>query len=328
MSRLVACNDGWHWVGARHATIRVSDGRQHGLAGVRSKGPDTLPVEPRNSARNRFANWRGDLTAAGVLLLSMGVALAFWLRRDAWLSEYDILSYFLPWFGETGEQLRAGDLPRWMPWLSGGSPLAGDPSGGWWYVPVMGAFAAFPVVAAFKAMVLVQTVIGGLATYVLGRLLGHRPVAALVAAAAYVLGPFLASQRMYGTVAGQASTWVPVAFVGIEMAVRTPRWVAKFAWCGLAGFAISQIAVSWPGQGLVNSLSLSVGGSGTVPSCGRSSRVGPGAGDCSTPRRSDLPCWPWVSCSPPPDSCRASRRMRRRTSRAATTPASSAATTW
>ncbi len=202
---------------------------------------------------------RHDLLAIGVLLLAAGIALAFWFRHDAWLSEYDILSYFLPWFGETGARLRVGDIPRWMPWLSSGSPLAGDPSGGWWYLPVMAAFAALPMIAAFKAMVLVQTTIGGLASYALGRLIGLRPVAALAGSLAFTLGPLLASQRMFGTVAGQASTWVPVAMVGIELAVRAPRWIARFAWCGLAGLAVSQIAVSWPGQGLVNAL-LFIGG--------------------------------------------------------------------
>jgi hypothetical protein len=108
-------------------------------------------------------------------------------------------------------------------------------------------------------MVLVQTVIGGVATHVFGRLIGLRPVSALVAALAFTLGPFVASQRMFGTVAGQAATWIPVALVGIELALRSNRWTSRFAWCGLAGLAISQIAVSWPGQGLVNAL-LMIGG--------------------------------------------------------------------
>jgi hypothetical protein len=50
----------------------------------------------------------GDLLAPGILLAATGFVLAYWFRHDAWLSEYDVLSYFLPWFGETGARLRAG----------------------------------------------------------------------------------------------------------------------------------------------------------------------------------------------------------------------------
>jgi hypothetical protein len=210
----------------------------------------------RELETTNVAPWgRGDLVAVGTFLLALGVVLTYWFRHDRWLAEYDILSYFLPWYAHLGDRLRDGDLiPGWMPWLAGGAPFAGDPSGGWWYLPVMLAFPLLGAATAFKAMILVQSLVGGLATYALARLLGYRPIAALLSTVAYVLGPFLAGQIMFGTVAGQALAWIPAAFLGVECSLRSSRPVARVAWLGLAGLAVSQVAAAWPGQGLYNAL--------------------------------------------------------------------------
>ena len=198
--------------------------------------------------------YRADVYALCVFLILLGATLAYWFINDHWLAEYDIMSYFLPRYGHLGDRLRAFDVPGWMPWLSSGSPVAGDPSGGWWYLPVMLTFPLFGVLTAFKAMILMQTVIGGIAVYVLSRSIGLRTSAALVSTVAFVFGPFLAGQMMYGTVAGQLSAWLPVALLGVERSLRSTRILPRAAWWGITGLAISQIAVSWPGQGLYNAL--------------------------------------------------------------------------
>jgi len=126
------------------------------------------------------------------------------------------VSYFLPWHGHLGDRLGAFAIPGWMPWLSGGSPVAGDSSGGCWYVPVMLTFSTLGVMTAFKAMILIQTLIGGSAVYGLSRSIGLRPIAALTSTVAFALGPFLAGQTSYGTVAGLASAWLSVALLGVE----------------------------------------------------------------------------------------------------------------
>jgi len=203
--------------------------------------------------------FRADINALGAFVILLGAILSYWFINDDWLAEYDIMSYFLPWYGHLGDRLRAFDIPGWMPWLSSGSPVAGDPSGGWWYLPVMLTFSSLGVTTAFKAMILIQTLIGGIAVYVLSRSIGLRPIAALTSTVAFVFGPFLASQMSYGTVAGQVSAWLPVALLGVECSLRPSRMLTRVAWWSFAGLAISQIAVSWPGQGLYNGLLVIAG---------------------------------------------------------------------
>lgn len=118
--------------------------------------PDATPFGRR---------FRADMYALGAFAILLGAILAYWFINDDWLAEYDIMSYFLPWYGHLGGRLRAFDIPGWMPWLSSGSPVAGDPSGGWWYLPVMLSFSSLGVTAAFKAMILIQTLISGIAVY-------------------------------------------------------------------------------------------------------------------------------------------------------------------
>jgi len=207
--------------------------------------PDHIPFTQR---------CRADVYALCAFLILLSPILAYWFVNDDWLAAYDIMSYFLPWYGHLGDRLRAFDVPGWMPWLSSGSPVAGDPSGGWWYLPVMLTFPLFSVTTAFKAMILIQTIVGGIAVYILARSIGLRPSAALTSTVAFVFGPFLAGQMMYGTVAGQASAWLPLALLGVERSLRSSRLPPRIAWWGLTGLAMSQIAVSWPGQGLYNAV--------------------------------------------------------------------------
>jgi hypothetical protein len=188
------------------------------------------------------------------LLTVLSAYLAYWFINDDWLADYDIMSYFLPWYGHLGDRLHAFDIPGWMPWLSSGSPVVGDPSGGWWYLPVMLTFPFLGVTTAFKAMILIQTLIGGIAVYALSRLIGLRSIAALMSTVSFVFGPFLAGQIRHGTVAGQANAWLPVTLLGVECSLRSSRVLSRAAWWCLTGLAISQIAVSWPGQGLYNGL--------------------------------------------------------------------------
>ncbi|MBA3276935.1 MAG: hypothetical protein H0T72_14230, partial [Chloroflexia bacterium] len=107
---------------------------------------------------------------------------------------------------------------------------------------------------AFKAMILIQTLIGGIAVYAFSRSIGLRPIASLMSTVAFVSGPFLAGQTGYGTVAGQVSAWLPVALLGVECSLRSFRPLTRAAWWSITGLAICQIAVSWPGQGLYNAL--------------------------------------------------------------------------
>lgn len=202
---------------------------------------------------------RADQIAVTVFLIAVTLVMVPRWHYDNWLTEYDIFTFFLPWYGMVGDRLRDLDIPGWTPYFLSGTPLAGDASAGWMYVPVMLAFSVLSVTTAFKTMVLIQVLIGGLSTYALSRVLGFAPIAALVSMTAFAFGPFLAGQTDYTTIGGQVSTWISVALLGIELSLRAPRLISRFAWWSLSGFAISQIAVSWPGQGLINALLIVAG---------------------------------------------------------------------
>jgi len=207
--------------------------------------------------RRRQSAWRrlrADVLALGVFLALF--ALTMWHRftYDNWLLDYDILTFFLPWYGVLGDRLRDFDVPGWTRYFSAGAPLAGDPSAGWMYVPVMVAFTVATGATAFKLMVAIQVLVGGFTTYALGRCLGMRAPAALLSMIAFALGPFLYGQTSFTTVAAQVSTWIPLGLLAVELSLRSDRWLSRVGWWSLAGFAISQMAVAWPGQGMVNGL--------------------------------------------------------------------------
>lgn len=207
----------------------------------------------------RFSRYRADLLAIGAFLVAL--AITMWHRwvYDNWLTQNDIMPFFLPWFELVGDCVRQLDVPGWTLAFSSGSPLAGDPSAGWMYFPVMTAFALFEAQTAFKVMILLQTVIGGLSMYAFCRVLGLRSVAAAMSMFTFGFGPFLYGQTQTATVFSQVMTWIPVGLLGIECAIRAERLLFRTAWACLAALAVSQIAAAWVGQGLINAL-LVLGG--------------------------------------------------------------------
>ena len=193
---------------------------------------------------------RGDPAALAALVAIVLVAVGFRFEYDNWLAEWDILTFFLPNYGYVGDRIRSLEVPAWNPYFSSGTPMAGDAGGGWMYLPVMFAFSLFNAATGMKVMVLLQSLIGGIATYVLARRLGLVPVAALFGATALAVGPALYGATGQSTVIGQISAWLPVGLVGAESALRASRWRPRLAWSGLAGVAIAQMFAAWP-QGFV-----------------------------------------------------------------------------
>jgi hypothetical protein len=71
---------------------------------------------------------------------------------------------------------------------------------------------------------------------------------AAVAGAAYEFGA-LGEHTNCCLVFAAVETWIPVAFLGIELATRARTWFSRVAWWTVAGFAISQMLGVWLGQG-------------------------------------------------------------------------------
>jgi hypothetical protein len=173
---------------------------------------------------------------------------------DAWLTRLDLMTFFLPWYAELGERLRDFDVPGWNPHLFAGAPLAGDPESGWMSLPAMLAFALLPATAAFEAMVAVQLAVGGLSTYAFARVLGMGAPAGLVAATFYAFGPFLHWNTQCCLIFGQFGTWLPLALLGVELAVRARRWRDRVVPWFVGGFGIAQMMAGWVGEGWLYAL--------------------------------------------------------------------------
>jgi hypothetical protein len=206
---------------------------------------DGVQREPTPSTR------RADAYAFSALMVIVGVAVAFRWYYDNWLSDFDILTAFLPWFGYVGDRVADLDVPAWSRFDSSGSPMAASPSGGWMYLPVMFAFAVFEILTAFKVMVLIQAAIAATAMYAFARKIGLLPIASLAAGIAFAVGPSLYSASVYLPVAGQVMTFLAVGMLAAEMTLRTRRVSAVLGWSMLGALAVSQVFVAWPGQGFM-----------------------------------------------------------------------------
>ena len=197
---------------------------------------------------------RADGIAIAVFLVVTVIVAWNRFSYDLWLSRHDLLTFFLPWYAFLGERLRAFDIPGWNPHLFSGIPFAGDPESGWMYLPAMLFFPLLPVLSAFKAMVAFQLVVAGLSVYAFARVLGMGAIASLVGTTVFTFGPFLYHNTYCCTVRAQLAAWLPLALLGVELALRAGRWRDRIVPWFLSGFAISQMFAGWLGQGIVNGL--------------------------------------------------------------------------
>jgi hypothetical protein len=187
-----------------------------------------------------------DVMALSALLAIIFIAVGFRWRYDNWLSDYDRLSQFLPWFGYVGERLRDFQVPAWNPADSSGAPFAGSPNSGWMYLPIMIPFALFKVITAYKVLVLLHALIGGLATYFFARILRLGPFPALFAATTFAIGPMLYGATMYATPSSLAMVFYPVCLLGFELSIRANRWSSRLGWAAFAGIGIVQVFTGSP----------------------------------------------------------------------------------
>ena len=197
--------------------------------------------------------------AAGMLLLVLTVISQWSLLRGGTIVGMDSATQYYPWYSFLGESLRSGEIPAWNPRLLSGTPFAGDPLSGWTYLPAMLLFTFLPLTAAAKTYMFVHPLLAGLFTYALGRSLRMRPSGALLAAVAYEFSGYVYVRNTccfpYVTVA----TWLPLAILGVELAIRSSHRLDRAVWWGVSGVALSQILASWLGQGSYYAL-LALGG--------------------------------------------------------------------
>lgn len=188
--------------------------------------------------------------SCGVAVLVALAVIAEWdrLSGPTWVG-MDTATAFFGWYSFLGEQLRHGHIPVWNPHTFAGAPFAADPESGWMYLPAMLAFTTLPVDAAVRASLLFHVVLASLSTYALARSLRANVAGAVVAATVYAHSGFFEGHNVCCYAYADVAAWLPLALLGAERATRSEAWRSLLLWCGLSGFALSQILAAWIGQG-------------------------------------------------------------------------------
>ncbi len=101
--------------------------------------------------------------------------------------------------------------------------------------------------------------LAAIATYAYARVLGMGVPAGLVAGIGMGFGTLIHFNTYCCNIMGNFAPWIPVTLLGIELAVRAPRWPPRLAALGLAGLGVSQLLAAWLGQGTFYAIFL-VGG--------------------------------------------------------------------
>lgn len=143
---------------------------------------------------------------------------------------------YYPWYSFLGESLRSGEVPGWNPYQFSGVPFTAHPLPGWAYLPVMLLCTFLPLVAAAESFVLLHLLLAGLSTYALASTLGMGVPGALLAAVAYEFSSFLYLQTVWCFTYVAVMSWLPLAFLSAELAVRSLRWPGRLSWWGCRGW--------------------------------------------------------------------------------------------
>ncbi len=124
----------------------------------------------------------------------------------------------------------------------------------------MTLFTILPLPAAASGYVFVHLLLAGLFAYALARTLRLGVAGALLAAAAaYEFNGFMYWRNLCCSPYAGVMAWLPLAILGVELAVRSSRWPDRGLWLAVGGLALSQMLAVWPGQGAYYAL-LALGG--------------------------------------------------------------------
>lgn len=211
------------------------------------------PDQERALVNTRWS--RADLVALLFLVTLATVAIWAGPRIGGGIARFDTFAFFLPMYSFLADSLSSGNIPGWNPYVFAGAPFAGDPESGWMYLPAMVFYLFDSPVVAYVSFALFHVVLAGGSTYVLARILDLGILGALVAAIAYQYSPILEGPNCC-SVRTQVAAWLPLALIGVELAIRSQSWLGRGTWWSVAGLGISQVLAGWIGQGAYYGLML------------------------------------------------------------------------
>jgi hypothetical protein len=161
--------------------------------------------------------------------LALTPALFFWrilTNKAADVATFplgDFTELHFPYRHWAAEELAAGRLPTWNPYLSAGHPSLGDIQFGLLY-PVGAFFARWyggdlPVLG-LEQQVIVHFSIAAVGAYLLARALGAGRAGSLIAGLAFAYAGYMTSFPVQQVIILQTSVWLPWVTLGIELSFR------------------------------------------------------------------------------------------------------------
>jgi hypothetical protein len=196
----------------------------------------------RGALAGRRPGPTAELALAALAFLALAFALTWRLftpnpldRR--WIQPGDFSDQFYPWARYLADELAAGRLPLWNPYVFAGHPFHADPQTAIFY-PVGTALAlalgrgGLPY-RALELELPIHFALAALGTFLLARRLTGSALAGAVAGIVYGYGGFLTSYPAQQLAMLRTAAWLPLWLYGLERALgearSRPRWLVATA---------------------------------------------------------------------------------------------------
>ncbi|HEV8637702.1 MAG TPA: YfhO family protein [Chloroflexota bacterium] len=207
-----------------------------------ARGADAARLEVGGVAARATAlpGWARAAGLIGTLvLLPFALTWRLWTpvpidRR--WIAPGDFSDQFFPFARYVGDELQAGRLPLWNPYLFGGHPFQADPQTAVFYPPssllalLLGAGGL-----SYRAVELelpLHFAVAAIGAFLLARRLTGDDPAGMVAGTAFGLGGFLTSYPAQQLAMLRTAAWIPLVLYALERAVGAagrPVWLVGAA---------------------------------------------------------------------------------------------------
>ena len=212
-----------------------------------ARGAAPLPIElaGRDGRAAALPAWLATLGPVGALaLLPFALTWRLWTPNAAdrrWITAGDFSDQFYPFARYVGDELRAGRLPLWNPYVFGGHPFQADPQTAVFYPPssllalLLGA-GGLPY-RALELELPLHFALAAVGAFLLARRLTGDDLAGLIAGIAFGFGGFLTSYPAQQLAMLRSAAWMPLMLYALERAVGPagrPTWLLGASAAGAA----------------------------------------------------------------------------------------------
>ena len=159
---------------------------------------------------------------------TLALATAWFIYAIPWLFQgmvipWDAKDFYYPVLRFLAASLAQGEAGQWNPYLYSGMPVIADPQS-WYFTPTFRLFAtvmAAPSMTAMDAVELLHLLVGAIGLLLLGRRVGLRPVAAVLAGLVFMFGGVAAS-RLQHSLMIVSYAYLPWALLLLTIAYDSP----------------------------------------------------------------------------------------------------------